>query len=46
MKARRKQLKAVLVSGIKKLSPASVALKLGEFPLNFSPFDFSDLDNF
>ena len=51
MKANRKQLKAILASGVKKLDPAFIMLKLGEFPLfdsffDFSSFNFLDLDNF
>ena len=43
MKASCKQLKAALVLGVRKLRPASVMLKLGEFLL----FDyFLDLSNF
>ena len=50
MKANRKRLKADLASGVRKLGPASVAPKLGEFPL-FDEFfpdlaDFWDLDVF
>ena len=50
MKANRKRLKADLASGVRKLSPASVAPKLGEFPL-FDEFfpdlaDFRELDVF
>ena len=44
MNASRKRLKADLASGVKKLGPASVAPKLGEFPL-FDKF-FPDLANF
>ena len=48
--ASRKRLKADLASGVRKLGPASVAPKLGEFPL-FDEFfpnlaDFRDLDVF
>ena len=51
VKVSRKQLKAVLALGVKKLGPVSVASKLGKFPLfdnffDFSPLDFPDLDNF
>ena len=50
MNASRKRLKADLASGVRKLGPASVAPKLGEFPL-FDEFfpdlaDFRDLDVF
>ena len=44
MKANHKQLKTDLVLGVRKLSPNSVAPKLGEFPL-FDEF-FPDLDDF
>ena len=49
--ASRKRLKASLAPGIRKLGPISLALKLGEFPLfgsffDFSPLDFPDLDDF
>ena len=51
MKANCKRLKADLALGVRKLGPISLALKLGEFLLfgsffNFSPLDFLDLDNF
>ena len=48
MKANRKRLKAALASGVKKLGPASVALKLGKFSVFNGFFDFSifDLDDF
>ena len=51
MKANHKRLKADLALGVRKLGPVSVALKLDEFPLfdsffNFSLLDFPDLDNF
>ena len=54
MKANRKRLKADLASGVRKLGPASLASKLGEFPLfdgfldlaDFLPSEFPDLDNF
>ena len=50
VKANHKRLKADLALGVKKLGPASVAPKLGEFPL-FDEFfpdlaDFRDLDVF
>ena len=46
-----KLLKISLAPRVKKLGPASVAPKLGEYPhledfFNFSPLDFLDLDNF
>ena len=44
IKANRKRLKAILALGVRKLGPASVAPKLGEFPL-FGKF-FPDLTNF
>ena len=40
MNARRKQLKASLAPGVKKLGPASIASKLDKFPLFDSFFDF------
>ena len=51
MNASRKRLKASLVPGVKKLSPVSLLLKLGKFPVfggffDFLPLDFPDLDNF
>ena len=54
VKANRKQLKAALASGVKKLDPLFLALKLGVFPLfdgfldivNLLLFEFLDLDNF
>ena len=54
VKVNRKRLKAALVSRVGKLKPASLILKLGEFPLfdgfldlaDFLPFEFLDLDNF
>ena len=54
MNASCKRLKASLAPGVRKLGPASLALKLGEFPLfdgfldlaEFSPFEFPDLDDF
>ena len=50
MKANRKQLKAVLASGVRNFGPSSVASKLVEFPLfdNFFPdlAKFRDLDVF
>ena len=42
--ASHKRLNAALASGVKKLGLASVALKLGEFPLFDNFFDFSSLD--
>ena len=44
VKASYKQLKAALASGVKKLGPASITLKLGKFPLFDSFFDFSPFD--
>ena len=54
VKANHKQLKADLASGVRKLGPSSIALKLGEFPLfdgfldlaDFLLFEFPDLANF
>ena len=48
MKANLKRLKAALASGVKKLGPDSVALKIGKFLLFAVFFDFLplDLDNF
>ena len=48
MKASHKQLKILLVLRVQKLGPVFVALKLGEFLLFDSFFNFSlfDLDNF
>ena len=51
MKTNGKWLKAHLASGVKKLGPLSLALKLDEISLfdsffDFSPLDFPDLDNF
>ena len=48
IKASHKRLKVALALGVKKLGPAFVALKLGEFPLFDSFFDFSpfNLDDF
>ena len=54
IKANCKQLKATLVLGVKKLRPAFLASKFGEFPFfngfldlaNFLPFAFLNLDNF
>ena len=54
MKANRKRLKATLALGIKKLRPAFLASKLGDFPLfdgfldlaDFLLFEFPDLHNF
>ena len=54
MKASCKRLKATLALAVRKLEPAFVTSKLGEFPLfdgfldlaDFLPFDFLDLDNF
>ena len=54
MKASRKRLKAALASGVKKLGPAFLASKLGEFLIfdnfldlaKFLPFEFPNLDNF
>ena len=51
MKASRKRLKVALVLGVRKLGPASILSKLGEFPLfdgffDFSLFDFQDLADF
>ena len=50
VKANRKQLKAVLASGVKNFGPSFVASKLVEFPLfdNFFPdlAEFRDLDVF
>ena len=54
MKVNRKRLKADLASRVRKLGPASLASKLGEFPLfdgfldlaDFLSSEFLDLDNF
>ena len=51
MKVNCKRLKADLALGVRKLSPLSLALKLGKFLIldsffDFSPLDFLDLDNF
>ena len=51
MKVNYKRLKADLVSGVRKLGPLFLALKLDKFLLfdsffDFSPLDFPDLDDF
>ena len=48
VKVSHKQLKVILASGVRKLSPTSVASKLGEYPLFNGFFDLSlfDLDDF
>ena len=54
MNASRKQLKTSLAPGVRKLGPASLASKLGEFPLfddfldlaKFLPFEFPNFDDF
>ena len=54
MKASYKQIKIILALGVKKLEPASLLSKLGEFLLfdgfldlaKFLPFIFPNLDNF